>query len=263
VLPEYALLDAVFDFGAVYFTPYVASEEPMRPFIKALVALTVIFFMATTVSAVADATCSISTPAPSLLDGDVLDAISASGQPCHTQIAEGQIANVDFDEAWALEERIMDGEILYLQPAECRWILSAGCQCEASVTVSGPGAPVAHPYTYRALAYQQAQVDIYDNTGTTPQIIDTLSAVPYPKLLYPETGTKTASGTTECTLNYTNYFDGYTKLRMKTLAQSGVRQVPSEWSGQMEAWQIGGDDFIPVVITQQNEFEEDAIWPVR
>jgi hypothetical protein len=252
----------------------------MKRYLKPAAAASILLLIATTASATADATCSISTPTPSTLVGDVLIPYAVSGQPCFTKIDQGQISNVDFDEAWALEERIMDGEILYLQAAECRWNITATCEAEASVTVSGRGSsttPVTQPDNYRALAYQVCQVDIYDNSGSTPQIFDTLNVAPYPTLVYPETGTNTLSGQAY-QLNYAETHEGYPKLRLKIMSQSGVllesfrtevtlsgyaRQVPSEWGGQMEAWQIGGDDFIPIVITQQNGNEDPAIWAVR
>jgi hypothetical protein len=225
------------------------------------------------------ATCNITTPAPTLVPGSVLAPISDPGEGCYTEILPGTIYDVATDYASAEEERIMDGEIFNLSAAECRWVTTASCSAEASVTVNGPGSPATPPLPpsdYRAAASQQVQADTFDTNQAGDPILQTGSVVPYTVIVYPATGTQTETAANN-QLNFNKTEDGKPKLRLRVLSRAEVsldskrmevdltgnaKQGQLEWTGDMAAWAIGGADVIPVLLVQASG-NTRAIWAVK
>jgi hypothetical protein len=250
----------------------------MNP-LRISVAFALVACMAGLVLALPDATMTITTPAPTLIPGSVLIPVSTSGEPCYTEVVEGTIYNVSSDYSSAEEERVMDGEITGLAPQECRWVTTATCSAQASVTVNGPGSPASPPVPpsdYRAAASQQVQADTFDMNQPGNPILQTGSAVPFVVILYPATGTQAATAANN-QLNFDKTEDGKPKLRLRVLSRAEVSldskrmevdlrgsaaQGQASWDGEMAAWAIGGDEVIPVIIVQQG-VNAKAIWEVN
>jgi hypothetical protein len=229
-----------------------------------------------------DARCTITRPNPTLNPGAVLLPVSTAGTPCFVEIPEGTINNVALDAGSGLEECTMDGEIDVTGYSganpPCRWTVVATCKAESRVVVTGPGSPASPPQgnsDYSASAMHTIHA-VTHNWGTVPPTqleVTTVSAQAY--IAYPNTGIVTAPAASHV-LSLNGSYDHKKKVRLYFKSNSVVdlrstrvevelkgyaKQAETEWSGNMTAWAIGGDDVIPTEIVQSVN-GQDAIWQV-